>query len=105
MNRNYRGRFIVPCVLFGTVAIGSGLLTPGRAAYVNGPPPATTGGFGEETCQKCHLDYPSNNSSGSLRIDGIPERYTPGERYQLTVRLTHPQLERGGFEMASRFAS
>jgi hypothetical protein len=53
----------------------------------------------------CHIDYPLNETSGSLRLEGIPEKYTPGERYIITIRLAHPQLERGGFQMASRFVT
>jgi hypothetical protein len=80
------------------------LFTVRGEAYVNGAPPATTGGFGEETCRMCHIDYPLNESSGSLRLEGIPDRYVPSERYLITIRLAHPQLERGGFQMSSRFA-
>jgi hypothetical protein len=72
---------------------------------VNGPPPATTGGFGEDNCRMCHFDYALNDGSGSLRLEGIPEKYTPGERYVITIRLAHPQMQRGGFQMASRFAT
>src|SRR5687768_14379462 len=72
-------------------------------AFVNGPPPAMTGGFGEESCRQCHLDFDLNDAAGSLRLEGIPETYTAGEQYMITIRLTHPQLERGGFELAARF--
>jgi hypothetical protein len=71
---------------------------------VDGPPPGVSGGFGEETCRKCHFDFELNDPSGSLRVDGLPDAYFPGKEYVLTVRLTHPQMERGGYELAARFA-
>jgi hypothetical protein len=74
-------------------------------AFVEGPPPATTGGFGEETCRKCHYDFEENDPAGSLLLEGFPETYVVGRQYTLTIRLMHPRLERGGFELAARFAS
>lgn len=71
---------------------------------MDGPPPAVTGGFGEETCRKCHFDFDLNDPAGSLRLEGLPQAYAPGTEYTLTVRLTHPRMERGGFELASRVA-
>jgi hypothetical protein len=105
MIENKRRRLLAKCVITATFLTGLGRFTDGDAAYVNGPPPATTGGFKEDTCRMCHFDYPLNDKNGSLRLEGLPEKYKPGERHVLTIRLTHPQLERGGFEMTSRFAS
>jgi hypothetical protein len=79
------------------------VLTERSAAFVDGPPPAVTGGVGEETCSKCHYDYEPNNAAGSLQLEGLPETYAPGSAYLIIIRLTHPQLERGGFELAARF--
>jgi hypothetical protein len=82
-----------------------GLPALNGVTYVDGPPPATTGGFGEDTCRMCHLDYDLNDRAGSLVLEGIPESYSAGQGYIITIRLAHPRLERGGFEMAARFAS
>lgn len=38
-----------------------------------------------------------------VTVDGLPERYAPGEAYPLTVRLEAPALRRGGFQLAVRF--
>jgi hypothetical protein len=81
------------------------LFTNLGVAYVDGPPPAVTGGFREDTCRMCHLDYALNDSAGSFRLEGIPESYSAGQQYSITIRLAHPQLERGGFEVAARFDS
>ncbi len=38
-----------------------------------------------------------------VTLDGLPERYAPGEAYSLTVRLEAPALRRGGFQLAVRY--
>ncbi len=77
----------------------------GRAPYADGPPPAHTGGFGEPSCRACHFDNPLNESSGSLTVSGMPERFTPSDRYQITVALTRPGMQRAGFQLAVRYAA
>jgi hypothetical protein len=103
MNRRFHAAivflFLATILFLGHTAV----FTTRSAAFVDGPPPAMTGGFGEETCGKCHYDYEANNEAGSLLLEGLPETYSPGRAYLITIRLTHPQLERGGFELAARF--
>jgi hypothetical protein len=98
-------RWVVRCLLVVLPLLGLGSFTPNGAANVDGPPTATTGGFNENTCRMCHYDYELNDSAGSLQLDGIPDPYTPAQQYLITIRLAHPQLERGGFELAARFAT
>jgi hypothetical protein len=74
------------------------------ARYAEGPPPAHTGGFGEPTCHSCHFDNPLNDIPGRLTVRGLPERYTPGERYQIVISLTRPGMQRAGFQAAVRYA-
>ncbi|MBI3262637.1 MAG: hypothetical protein HYZ58_05745, partial [Acidobacteria bacterium] len=73
-------------------------------AYVEGPFPGMTGGFGEPTCQKCHFDNTLNEPPGTLSVAGIPQSYLAGNRYPITMTLRRPEMERGGFEMSVRFA-
>lgn len=73
--------------------------------YSDRPPLAHTGGFGEPTCRACHFDQPLNAPNGSLAIEGLPNAYTAGQRYRLTVRLQRPEMGRGGFQLSARFAS
>jgi len=61
-----------------------------------------TGGFGEITCQQCHWENPLNEPTGRLTIEGIPERYTLGEQYLITVTVARPGLGRGGFQLSAR---
>jgi hypothetical protein len=72
-------------------------------ASASGPVPARTGGFGEMTCYQCHWDNPLNDSGGRLSLTGVPDTYIPGERYPITVAIAHPELVKGGFQMAARF--
>jgi hypothetical protein len=79
----------------------------GRAhgrAYPHGAPPGTTGGFGEPTCQQCHFGAGLNEAGGTLALDGVPGRYTPGETYRLVVRLRRAWLGAAGFQLAARTA-
>ncbi len=64
--------------------------------------PARTGGFGEMTCQQCHWENPLNDPAGRIAITGVPDTYTPGEEYLITVTLERPDLRRAGFQIAAR---
>lgn len=69
--------------------------------YLDGP---LTGGFGELTCHSCHFDYDLNMTDrGSLTVDGLNDFYIPDHTYELKVTIQSEQLEKGGFQMTSRF--
>lgn len=69
--------------------------------YLDGP---LTGGFGELTCHSCHFDYDLNMTDrGSLTVDGLDELYIPDHTYELKVTIKSDHLEKGGFQMTSRF--
>jgi len=78
--------------------------TPLVLAYREGPLPAMTGGFGEETCAKCHFDHPLNDPGGSLTINGVPETVESGREYAITIAVTHAATKRAGFELSARHA-
>lgn len=89
------------------LAVGGGW-TAGAAhagRFPGNPPPAHTGGFGEATCTACHFGEPENDPAGALELHGVPERYAPGERYRLTIRLRHPAMGAAGFQLAARTAT
>ncbi|TAH35571.1 MAG: hypothetical protein EYC70_13010 [Planctomycetota bacterium] len=52
-------------------------------------------------CTACHDQYALNSGDGSLQIEGVPLRYTPGAAYSLTVRLQDAGQQRWGFELAA----
>ena len=86
------------------VAVAVVLCGLGRVFYATGPPPAHTGGFGEETCATCHFENPVNDPGGALSWKGVPDSYSPGKSYEIEVVLVRPGLKRGGFQASARFA-
>lgn len=74
-------------------------------AFPFGAPPGTTGGFDEPTCISCHFGNELNDPAGSLTIEGLPERYTPGQAYRLIVRLRRPDMAAAGFQLSVRTAA
>jgi len=71
--------------------------------YADGAPPGFSGGFREESCHACHFHETVNAASGKLAIEGLPEQFTPGQRYTLTLTLTREGMKRAGFQLAARF--
>jgi hypothetical protein len=78
--------------------------TSPAALYRAGAKPGMTGGFGERDCSLCHFDNDINDPRGSMRIQGLPKSYTPGRVYAISVRITHPDLKCGGFQLSIRVA-
>ena len=91
-------------VLAAATAAAGSARVHGRA-YPYGAPPGTTGGFGESTCQMCHVGADLNEAGGSLAVEGLPERYTPGQTYRLIVRLRRGEMGAAGFQLSARTAA
>src|SRR3954454_14676199 len=81
------------------------LLPIAALAFKEGPYPNVTGGFGEQSCHLCHLDNRLNAPGGAVTLDGVPPSFAAGRTYPVTVTIRRDGLRRGGFEIASRFAS
>ena len=81
----------------------AGTASPEAAPYADGAAPGFSGGFKEQSCDACHFEADINVKPGQLTISGVPERYAAGERYELTVTLTRPEMKIGGFQLAARF--
>lgn len=75
---------------------------PPEAAYVDGPPPAHTGGFGGGTCHACHFENDLDDPGGSLTLGGVPDTFDPSATYRITVSLERAGMERAGFQLAAR---
>jgi hypothetical protein len=73
------------------------------SAYPDGPPPGTTGGFGEPTCVSCHFAS-TPDTLGSLALHGLPPALEPGRTYELIVELAREDMAAAGFELSARFA-
>ena len=109
-----RNRWLIAGVVAGLGASGAGgsvdaghprALAPLRvpALHADGPPLGRTGGFGELTCIECHLDLELNALGGALLIDGIPDSFTPGASYVITVVVEGEGMGSAGFQAAARF--
>jgi hypothetical protein len=72
--------------------------------YIDGAPPGFAGGFSENTCDGCHFAAPPNTAPGHVVLTGVPDTFTPGARYDLTVTLAHDKAPRGGFQLTARMA-
>ncbi len=96
-------RAVSPVIAAALVAaLGAPLAA--RSLFPEDPPPGHTGGFGERTCLVCHFDNPMNAPEGDLSLQGVPTTYSLGDRYVVTVSVTHPELRTGGFQLSARSA-
>ena len=82
------------------VACGALMLVAGAAlAFSGNPPNGRTNAPGESNCTDCHSSFPLNSGSGMLSLDGLPDSYSPGETYDLTLTLSDPGASRWGFSL------
>ncbi|NND73203.1 MAG: hypothetical protein HKN43_16640 [Rhodothermales bacterium] len=72
-----------------------------RFGYLDGPPLAHTGGFGEPSCALCHFGDTINSSEGELQLFGI-EGLRAGHTSELSVELSSTGLSVAGFQMSAR---
>ncbi|MFT4569741.1 MAG: hypothetical protein ACI8TX_003032 [Hyphomicrobiaceae bacterium] len=58
----------------------------------------------EMICTACHTTAALNpDDKGAIALDGVPTNYEPGQAYDLTFRITHPdpQFLRWGFQLTA----
>lgn len=90
-------------VLCAVALVVTGAAVP--VFHATAPPVGHTGGFGEPTCLACHTGDPLNAFGGSVRVEGLPERFLPGTAYPLTVVLLADETSVAGFQLAARFGA
>lgn len=88
-----RGTLLVSALYASTISQGH--------AFMSQPLPDRDGG-GVLTCRECHMHKLDDAHPGHFIVEGLPERYTPGKTYELTVKLAHHTLMRAGFEASAR---
>ncbi len=90
----------------GAVVAASGSRSGGlHPANPEAPPAGRTGGFGEPTCTECHIGNDVNAFGGRVRIEGVGDRYAPGESHVLTVVMDADETVLAGFQLSARFQS
>ena len=72
------------------------------AAFENGPLPGHTGALGQPDCTVCHFDNDANSQGGSVTLSGLPETYSAGQQYSISVALEDNGLSTGGFQLTIR---
>jgi len=60
---------------------------------------------GLTSCTACHNSNAENAGVGNFSVSGLPESYTPGEKYPITIQVSHPSAVRFGFTMSSTASS
>lgn len=75
----------------------------GASVFAYGPPVGHTGGFGEPSCQVCHMEFELNVMGGSLTLEGLPEQWEPGRSYPVVVLLNSSDMTMAGFQLSARF--
>jgi len=70
-------------------------------SYVDGPPVGYTGAADESDCTDCHIGTRLNGGPGRVVII-LPESYSSGVTYPLTVTVFDPNQRRWGFELSAR---
>lgn len=85
----------VKLTIFGVATVGLAVLFAAKAAATpDNPPNARTGAFAippipaETNCTACHSGNSLNESTGSVRILGVPDNYIAGSNYTITVQVT-----------------
>jgi hypothetical protein len=103
---SWAGAFLLPIIIWGVslpdLDAGTTAPPPEGAVFPDHPLPAHTGGFREPTCHACHFDNHLNDPAGKLVVEGWPRRARADSTYRITVRLDHPELVYGGFQLAIR---
>lgn len=98
-----------------SIAVGLALATALPAllsalASSLGPQPGVTGVpagsdlLAEMTCHSCHATSPLNpDAQGQVRLEGVPDHYEGGRRYELVFVVEHPATDRlrWGFQLTA----
>ena len=71
----------------------------GAHAYPEGAPWGAADPDAREPCASCHYDYDPVHESPALSIEGLPDVWTAGERYELLIRFAPVGATVSGFQL------
>ena len=92
--------WLLPLLIFPLTAL--------LLAFSSGPLPGLTGGFQEQTCNRCHSSFALDEGrtlGGTFHLVGVPPTYHRGVSYPITVVIGQPGQSRWGFELSTRFSA
>ena len=90
-------------VIFAGIVAFVSLLNNGQKAIASasGPSPSHTDAPGEDNCTECHIDFPVNSGTGSVKIAGVPRIYLPGQQIPITVKTSQEDGVVYGFQLTA----
>ena len=90
-------------IAFAGVVIFFSMLSGGEKALASasGPAPSHTDAPGESNCTECHIDFPVNSGTGSVKIAGVPRIYLPGQQLPITVTTSQDDGVVYGFQLTA----
>jgi hypothetical protein len=95
-------KLMLVIVLAGVTLLVSLLSSgPKALASASGPSPSHTNAPGEDNCTACHVDFPVNSGSGSVRISGVPKAFIPGQLLNIKVTTSQKDAVDYGFQMTA----
>ncbi len=70
-------------------------------ASSSGPSPSHTNAPGEANCTACHVDFPVDSGTGSVKISGVPKTFLPGQQIQIKVTTSQKDGVNYGFQLTA----
>ena len=91
-------RYLLPALILGAGATLAVANSTGPQLGRTGAPKLGTASA-ERTCSDagCHSGHAVNDGNGKVELVGVPDRYTPGASYPITVRLSSTSTRFDGF--------
>ena len=89
--------------IFAAIAVCFTFLSNAQRARASasGPSPSHTNAPGESNCTACHVDFPVNSGTGSVKIAGVPRIYFPGKQIPITVTTSQEDGVNYGFQLTA----
>lgn len=88
------------------LALIAGILTASAAlASSSNVPELYLNVNGTVSCTACHRGSEPNTGGGSVRLEGLPEQYVPGQKYSVRVVMAQPGFKKWGFLLSATDAN
>ena len=103
VSRRRNGLKLTLITIISFITLSIALLSSDQKAIASssGPSPSHTNAPGEDNCTTCHVDFPVNSGSGSVKISGVPKAFLPGQRITIKVTTSQKDGVNYGFQMTA----